>query len=110
MTAIIIGVIVILLGAAFWFWNQRPVDRTPEEVSRLLQSRLDEEFDDGEWDYFSNCRIKDKRLERIRRSVEEIDVIGSPYLQAGSASLFALSELGRKRFEELIQECKNLST
>ncbi len=102
--------IVIGLVVAFFYWNRRPVSRTPKEVAELLEARLRGDEAPGAWDYFTSCRIGDERLEAIRLSVEEIEVLGSKYLEGSTDKpTMALNELGISRFQELLSECKQLN-
>ena len=106
---VILAIFFVALIAAFYIWNRRPIERTPEEIAALLRARLRGEEDQGEWDYFTKCRVRDMRLEAIRAKVLEIEVLGSPYLKQDGEDPFQLSDLGAKRFEELMSECKQIS-
>jgi hypothetical protein len=105
---IAIFVMLLLAIAVLVVWNRRPVDRSAAEVANLLRLRIEGADTDGGWDYFVSCRIRDSKLEKIRASVESMEVVGSPYLMHTGSNLFALSPIGKEAYTKLLHECELL--
>lgn len=80
----------IVLLAKLWsalFW--RGSNLSPEDVASFIRSGLAPE-DDGRWDDLEHIRIRDGRLENIRRKA--------------AAVKFPLNDVDRAKLEELLVE------
>lgn len=101
--AIIIGVVAVYLYKR----NQAPIDRHPKEVERTLRSLLDDKYD-SEWDDFENIKIKNSKLEEIRKECINIYSKGSPYLNPTREQPDRLNSAGINKVKELIDKCSSI--
>jgi len=95
---------MLLVIVVLYYLNKCPVRRTPSEVAELLHARLAGEKDDGQWDYFTSCKIWDVQLEEIWQLVEASEVLGSPCLAPTGGDMLRLSKAGRAHYET----CENV--
>lgn len=101
-----VGIVLVSMGLRYFsVWNSKPVKWEPNEVVALLESWLQNNVDDGVWDYFESCQIANPNLEKVRIKVLEATYWDTPYIDSFGTPDQKLNEKGITLFNQLIEEC-----
>jgi hypothetical protein len=108
MFTILIWVAIAVMAYGLWRINRRPVQHSAAEVAAVLSSLLNGTTGSREWAYFVAVRMKDRRLESIRKRCVDLFGRGSPAIRRGESEPYPLTELGKRQVGELLTECEAL--